>query len=360
MGDENPIRTLGDYSKPSHEGYKHTIKLPIGNNMQDPSPHRRILLPDSLLNSFHRERPQNSAMISRYSNNIMENLYPKHELCEIDRAADGKLRNKNADESWEIIENLALYDHEGWNDTKEFVKPVKAISTPQGISKTPDRRLLELEDQINFLLKGSRPTLRSSTHIPHAYADAVYSNPRPQSHNEPPKLNPFTFRERTGPSPQPQALGTTFEARVRDYMAAHTERMERFENAIFKQREEINDRMTEMFRLLKELTTSRTPEKVLIREEAKFPVTKNVNSISLARGEEERSDKTDETLDNIVKHTGTETKIPVKEAERNNETKNKPIKKAEEEEVVEVLSSRPVEYYLKHRINKKTNQGTSR
>ncbi|GKC73737.1 zinc finger, CCHC-type containing protein [Tanacetum coccineum] len=256
-----------------------------------------------------------------------------HLKCDIDRAADGKLRNKNADESWEIIEKLTLYDHEGWDDTKEFIKPVKAISIPQGISKTHDQRLLELENQINFLQKGSRPTLRSSTHIPHAYADAVYSNPRPQSYNEPPKLNPFTFYERTGPSPQPQALGTTFEARVRDYMAAHTKRIERFENAIFKQCEDINDRMTEIFRLLKELTTRRTPEKVLIREEAKFPVTKNVNSISLARGEEERSDKMDETLDNTVKPTITETEIPVKEAERNNETKNKPIKKAEKKEV---------------------------
>ncbi|GKF51048.1 zinc finger, CCHC-type containing protein, partial [Tanacetum coccineum] len=33
MGDENPIRTLGDYSKPSHEGYKNTMELPIGNNV---------------------------------------------------------------------------------------------------------------------------------------------------------------------------------------------------------------------------------------------------------------------------------------------------------------------------------------
>ncbi|GKE82249.1 hypothetical protein Tco_1552249 [Tanacetum coccineum] len=31
MGDENLIRTLGDYSKPSHEGYKNTIELPVGN-----------------------------------------------------------------------------------------------------------------------------------------------------------------------------------------------------------------------------------------------------------------------------------------------------------------------------------------
>nr|GFB47456.1 zinc finger, CCHC-type [Tanacetum cinerariifolium] len=33
MGDENPIYTLGDYSKPSHEGYKNTIELLIGNNV---------------------------------------------------------------------------------------------------------------------------------------------------------------------------------------------------------------------------------------------------------------------------------------------------------------------------------------
>ncbi|GKA84539.1 zinc finger, CCHC-type containing protein, partial [Tanacetum coccineum] len=33
MGDENPIRTLGDYSKPSHEGYGNTIELLIGNNV---------------------------------------------------------------------------------------------------------------------------------------------------------------------------------------------------------------------------------------------------------------------------------------------------------------------------------------
>nr|GEX89124.1 hypothetical protein [Tanacetum cinerariifolium] len=35
MGDENPIRTLGDYSKPSHEGYRNTIELPVGNNVDD-------------------------------------------------------------------------------------------------------------------------------------------------------------------------------------------------------------------------------------------------------------------------------------------------------------------------------------
>ncbi|GJV84393.1 zinc finger, CCHC-type containing protein [Tanacetum coccineum] len=32
MGDENPIHTLGDYSRPSHTGYQNTIELPDGNN----------------------------------------------------------------------------------------------------------------------------------------------------------------------------------------------------------------------------------------------------------------------------------------------------------------------------------------
>ncbi|GKD63043.1 integrase, catalytic region, zinc finger, CCHC-type containing protein, partial [Tanacetum coccineum] len=48
----------------------------------------------------------------------------------IDQSAGGKLGDKNAKESWEIFENLALYDYEGWNDSKDFTKPVKEISLP--------------------------------------------------------------------------------------------------------------------------------------------------------------------------------------------------------------------------------------
>ncbi|GJV77917.1 zinc finger, CCHC-type containing protein [Tanacetum coccineum] len=33
MGGDNPIRTLGDYSKPSHEVYRNTIELSVGNNV---------------------------------------------------------------------------------------------------------------------------------------------------------------------------------------------------------------------------------------------------------------------------------------------------------------------------------------
>ncbi|GKB33240.1 zinc finger, CCHC-type containing protein [Tanacetum coccineum] len=75
------------------------------------------------------------------------------------------------------------------------------------------------------------------------------------------------------------------------------------------------------------------------------------------RREEETSDKTDETLNNTIKPTITETEIPVIEAERSNETKNKQIKNSQRKGVEEVLSSRPIEYYLKHKINEKLIKG---
>ncbi|GKD89920.1 hypothetical protein Tco_1365427 [Tanacetum coccineum] len=72
MRDVNPIRTLGDYSKPSHKGYKNTIELPVGNNVNDP---------------------------------------------------------------------------------RDFAKLVKEISFPQDVPSTSDRRLIELENQVQRLME---------------------------------------------------------------------------------------------------------------------------------------------------------------------------------------------------------------
>nr|GEW51763.1 retrotransposon protein, putative, Ty3-gypsy subclass [Tanacetum cinerariifolium] len=157
--------------------------------------------------------------------------------------------------------------------------------------KMLDRRLLELEDQINFWLKGNQ-NLKQAQHPPQAYVKVVSSNPLPRGFNQPPRQSSFTFCERFCPNPQPQVLETSFEDRVRDYMATHTEGMERFKNVIFIQREKINDRMAKMFELLKELTASRTPEKILMREEARHPITKNINSISLILIEEKENGET--------------------------------------------------------------------
>ncbi|GJT35957.1 hypothetical protein Tco_0926376 [Tanacetum coccineum] len=45
----------------------------------------------------------------------------------------GKLRDLNAEESWALLEDLALYDNESWNDPRDFAKSVKAIALPQDV-----------------------------------------------------------------------------------------------------------------------------------------------------------------------------------------------------------------------------------
>ncbi|GKB94407.1 hypothetical protein Tco_0980544 [Tanacetum coccineum] len=87
--------------------------------------------------------------------------------------------------------------------------------------------------------------------------------------------------------------------------------MKRFKTAIFKQREEINDRMTEMFGVLKELTASRTPK----------------------REEEKSAEDNAMSGNNIVKLDGSDAVVSLSEVEKENEakngTKNEPVESAE-------------------------------
>nr|GEZ43125.1 MAK10-like protein [Tanacetum cinerariifolium] len=115
IGDDDPICTLRDYSKPSHEGYKNTIKLPVGNNVVP-------LRPDTILRT-------------------------------IDQSAGGKLHDRNAEESWALLEDLTLYDNEIWNDPSDFAKSVKAITFPQDVPSSSDRRLIKLKNQVQCLME---------------------------------------------------------------------------------------------------------------------------------------------------------------------------------------------------------------
>nr|GEU66310.1 hypothetical protein [Tanacetum cinerariifolium] len=65
----------------------------------------------------------------------------------------GKLHDRNAKESWAILEDLILYDNESWNDLRDFAKPVKAISLPQDVPSTSDHRLIELKNQVQRLME---------------------------------------------------------------------------------------------------------------------------------------------------------------------------------------------------------------
>ncbi|GJR43964.1 hypothetical protein Tco_1312067 [Tanacetum coccineum] len=51
----------------------------------------------------------------------------------MDQLAGGKLCDLNTKESWALLENLALYDNESWNDPRDFARPVKAIALPQDV-----------------------------------------------------------------------------------------------------------------------------------------------------------------------------------------------------------------------------------
>ncbi|GJY99457.1 hypothetical protein Tco_0516887 [Tanacetum coccineum] len=147
---------------------------------------------------------------------------------------------------------------------------------------------------------------------------------------------------------------------MNEYMASYTKRVERFEKAIFKQREEINNRLLEMFRLIKELASSKTLEKVLVREEVRNPVTKNVNAISLVRTKKDKDD--DEVVDKNVIGINELSEIELGEvANRKNEVKSKTnneiTKSLKEDELVEMPMSQPISYYLKHEINKEIIEG---
>ncbi|GKD45038.1 hypothetical protein Tco_1269683 [Tanacetum coccineum] len=95
MENENPISTLRDYSRPSHEGYQNTIELPNGNNVV----------------------PLRSDAI-----------------C--------------TEKAWSIIEELAQYEEEGWND------PIFAEEGSPNYGNASIEQILKLmESQVDSLMK---------------------------------------------------------------------------------------------------------------------------------------------------------------------------------------------------------------
>nr|GEX15729.1 MAK10-like protein [Tanacetum cinerariifolium] len=155
MGDKNPIRTLGDYSKPSHEGYRKSIELPIGKNVESLRSNTIRLVQKEC--SFHglwlKDPNQHLKDFLKLVDSLDLDGENKDRTQPIDQASDGKLRDCNADESWALLEDLSLYDNESWNDPRDFAKPVKAITLPQDVLITSDRCLIELENQVQRFME---------------------------------------------------------------------------------------------------------------------------------------------------------------------------------------------------------------
>ncbi|GJY32987.1 hypothetical protein Tco_0417456 [Tanacetum coccineum] len=70
---------------------------------------------------------------------------------EKERFVDGMVREE--EDEVEVVCDIALYDNESWNDPRDFAKPVKATTLPHDVPSTSDRRLIELENQVERLME---------------------------------------------------------------------------------------------------------------------------------------------------------------------------------------------------------------
>nr|GEU55230.1 hypothetical protein [Tanacetum cinerariifolium] len=125
--------------------------------------------------------------------------------------------------------------------------------------------------------------------------------------------------------------------------------------------------MLEMFGLLKDFTTSWTPEKVLVREEASNPITKCVNDISLVKMEKDKNIENNEVVDkSVIEPSELNLVEPIELVDRKKEIDdiidNESVRSMKEEltgletkadVLVEMHGLQPIGYYLKCKINEK-------
>nr|GEY41766.1 reverse transcriptase domain-containing protein [Tanacetum cinerariifolium] len=168
-GEENPIRTLGDYSRPSHKDYRNTIELLEGKNVvplqsdtirlgqngcsfyglrsKDPNQQLKdfLKLVDSLdLNGENRERMLLIAW--KIPNKPSLNTHPrvpmKREESEdlIEKPIDWSKPSENGDGAWHA--KIRIIDPDG----EEFTKTLQPIPTTRKISeKESPREIINLD-----------------------------------------------------------------------------------------------------------------------------------------------------------------------------------------------------------------------
>ncbi|GJS17349.1 MAK10-like protein [Tanacetum coccineum] len=155
---ENPIRTLGDYSKPSHEGYWNIIDAALERT-------RLRLFQFSL-------RDQASNWLERLlagSITTWEDLTTRFLAQFFLSRRTAKLRNnilmfqqhhgESLSEAWtrfkDLLQKVPHHGVDLWlqNDPRDFAKPIKAIALPQDVPSTFDCRLIELETQVQRLME---------------------------------------------------------------------------------------------------------------------------------------------------------------------------------------------------------------
>ncbi|GJR38337.1 hypothetical protein Tco_1214021 [Tanacetum coccineum] len=183
MENENPIGTLGDYSRPSHEGYRNTIELPDGNNVVPLRSDIIWLVQNEC--SFHGLRSKDP---NQHLKDFIK-FVDSHDL-DVNLALNHGLVSRTYSEKSLIMAlifgsksksfmtmSIPLQGKLSINRTVDFAKPVKAISLPQDALSISDRRLIELENQVQHLME-AHPAPKSFIQVNKITSSCeIYSGP---------------------------------------------------------------------------------------------------------------------------------------------------------------------------------------
>nr|GEX44061.1 MAK10-like protein [Tanacetum cinerariifolium] len=321
MGDANHIRILRDYSKPSHEGYRNTIKLSVGNNVvplrtdtirlmqngcsfhglrsEDPNQHLKDFL--KLVDALDLEGESLSETWTRFKDLLQKlhhhgiDLWLQVQIFydhvnpvtrrTIDQSPDGKLRDRNAKESWKLLENLPLYDNESWNDPRDFAKPVKAIPLPQDVPSTSDRGLIELENQVQCLME-AHLALMQPTQVNKitSSCDICKQNRNPSSPKRVHFINSIVIRNKENEAKEEGNVKTsTTEYKDHEMTVESNEEFEEETKYEIKEEEENSPKHYDTFPTMKELreegtiTSEKDKEKIVFKMPHKMEMFKHID-----------------------------------------------------------------------------------
>ncbi|GJW02748.1 MAK10-like protein [Tanacetum coccineum] len=181
-------------------------------------------------------------------------------------------QRESLSEAWTHIKDLlqkdlALYDNESSNGPRDFAKPVKAISLPQDVPSTFDRRLIELENQVQWLME-AHLVPKSSVQVNKIGSSCeICSGPHDTQY----------CLENLEQAFVDYASSCTDEAKglVSNFMASQDARLPKFEADFKKQQSEITNKIDTFLKAINDRMTGALPS-----DTVKNPKL-NVNSTSL-------------------------------------------------------------------------------
>ena len=118
------------------------------------------------------------------------------------------MRDKNTEESWEIIDELAFDNHELWEVTHVINSAINAISTPGETTQISEELLCKLEKKVDYLMEKQKRPLSPRRATVNSVSKMI-STPLSES---PFRENVKTFQNYAQPYSPPQNLSPEFEA----------------------------------------------------------------------------------------------------------------------------------------------------